>query len=251
MEIVQERLEREAGLDIVQTAPNVTYQVTTSGGEDLLIDSPAKLPDENKIDEIREPYVNLNIITPADYLGAVMSLCIDRYGEMKKQEYLSPERVMVTFDISLSEIIFDFYDKLKSMTRGYGTMDYEIKGFRAAPLVKLRILVGGNEVDALSAIVRRDAAERFGRRLIEKLRTEIPRHLFDVPLQAAVGARILARETIKALRKNVTAKCYGGDVTRKRKLLEKQKEGKRRMKSVGSVEIPQTAFFAALKIDRD
>ena len=251
MEIVQERLERESGLDIVQTAPNVTYEVTTKQGEDILIDSPAKLPEENHVEEIREPFVLLNVITPVEHLGAVMTLCVERHAEMKRQDFLSPERVMISFEISLAEIIFDFYDKLKSITRGYGTMDYEIRGYRAAPLVKMRILVGGEEVDALSAIVRRDAAQRFGRRLIEKLRSEIPRHLFDIPLQAAIGGRILARETIKALRKNVTAKCYGGDISRKRKLLEKQKEGKRRMKSVGSVEIPQTAFFAALKIDRD
>jgi GTP-binding protein LepA len=251
MEIAQERLERESGLDVVQTAPNVTYEVVDQQGEATRIDSPAKLPEENLFDEIREPFVTLNIITPVEHLGAVMALCIDRNAEMKKQEFLSPERVMISFEISLAEIIFDFYDKLKSISRGYGTMDYEIKGFRAAPLCKLRILVGGEEVDALSAIVRKDAAQRFGRRLIEKLRSEIPRHMFDVPLQAAVGGRVLARETIKALRKNVTAKCYGGDISRKRKLLEKQKAGKRRMKSVGSVEIPQTAFFAALSIARD
>jgi len=251
MEIVQERLERESGLDIVQTAPNVTYQVSTTSGEEMVIDSPAKLPEANHLDEIREPYVNLNVITPVEHLGSVMSLCVERHAEMTRQDFLSPERVMIAFDISLAEIIFDFYDKLKSITRGYGTMDYEIKGFRSAPLVKMRILIGGEEVDALSAIVRHDAAQRFGRRLIEKLRSEIPRHLFDIPLQCAVGGRILARETIKALRKNVTAKCYGGDISRKRKLLEKQKDGKRRMKSVGSVEIPQSAFFAALKIERD
>ncbi|MAG54876.1 MAG: elongation factor 4 [Planctomycetes bacterium] len=251
MEIVQERLEREAGLDIIRTAPNVTYEVLTTDGTIELIDSPAKLPDENLLVEIREPFVNLNVITPVEHLGAVMTLCVERTAEVKKQDFLSPERVMITFGIPLAEIIFDFYDKLKSLTRGYGTMDYEILGFRAAPLVRMRILVGGMEVDALSAIVRRNTVERFGRRLIEKLRSEIPRHMFDVPLQAAIGGRVLARETIKALRKNVTAKCYGGDISRKRKLLEKQKAGKRRMKSVGSVEIPQKAFFAALRVERD
>ncbi len=251
MEIAQERLERESGLDVVQTAPNVTYEVTTKGGETHLIDSPAKLPDENLIEEIREPFVQLNVIAPVEHLGAVMTLCVERNGETKKQDFLSPERVMISFEIPLAEIIFDFYDKLKSISRGYGTMDYDIRGYRTAPLCRLRILVGGEEVDALSAIVRKDAAQRFGRRLIEKLRSEIPRHMFDVPLQAAIGGRVIARETIKALRKNVTAKCYGGDISRKRKLLEKQKEGKRRMKSVGSVEIPQDAFFAALKVDRD
>ena len=251
MEIVQERLERESGLHIVQTAPNVTYEVALRGGKELTIDSPAKLPDEGMIEEIREPMVRLSIITPVENLGSVMSLCVDRHAEYQRTEYLSPERVMLTFEIALSVIIFDFYDKLKSITRGYGTMDYEILGFKAAPLVKLRIMVAGNEVDALSAIIHNDEAQRFGRRLIEKLRNEIPRHLFEVALQAAIGGRVIARENIKALRKDVTAKCYGGDISRKRKLLEKQKEGKRRMKSVGNVEIPQGAFFAALKIERD
>ncbi|MSR74500.1 MAG: elongation factor 4 [Planctomycetes bacterium] len=251
MEIVQERLERESGIDIVQTAPNVSYEVLLRSGEVKLIDSPAKLPDEGVIDEIREPMVRLSIITPTEHLGQVMSLCVDRHAEYKRTEYLSPERVMLTFEIALSTIIFDFYDKLKSITRGYGTMDYEILGYKAAPLVKLRILVAGTEVDALSAIIHSDEAERFGRRLIEKLRGEIPRHLFEVALQAAIGARVIARENIKAMRKDVTAKCYGGDISRKRKLLEKQKAGKRRMRSVGNVEIPQGAFFAALKIDRD
>jgi GTP-binding protein LepA len=251
MEICQERLEREFNLELVQTAPNVTYEVTNTKGEELRIDSPAKLPDEGLIEEIREPVVSLSIIIPASHMGSVMSLCVDRNGEFKKTEYLSPERVLLLFELPLAEIIFDFYDKLKSITRGYGTMDYEIIGYRAAELVKLRILVNGAEVDALSTIVSRSVSQRFGRKLIEKLRSEIPRHMFEIPLQAAVGARIIARETITAMRKNVTAKCYGGDITRKRKLLEKQKEGKKRMKSVGSVEIPQKAFFAALRIERD
>ncbi len=251
MEIVQERLEREAHLDLIQTAPNVNYEVVTTAGETLHIDSPAKLPPENELAEIREPTVKLNIITPAEYLGAVMTLCVERHADYQRTEYLSPERVMLTFEIALSAIIFDFYDKLKSLTRGYGTMDYEITSFRTSPLVKLRILVGGSEVDALSTIIRREDADRFGRKLLEKLRNEIPRHMFEVALQAAIGGRVIARENIKAMRKNVTAKCYGGDISRKRKLLEKQKEGKRRMKSVGSVEIPQKAFFAALSIERE
>jgi GTP-binding protein LepA len=251
MEIVQERLERDSGLDTVQTAPNVTYEVLMRGGEVLTIDSPAKLPDEGAIEEIREPVVRLNIITPTDFLGAVMQLCVDRHAEYQRTEYLSPERVMLTFEISLAAIIFDFYDCLKSLTRGYGTMDYEILGYKAAPLVRLRILVAGSEVDALSSIIHRDEAQRFGRKLIERLRTEIPRHMFEVALQAAIGGRVIARENIKAMRKDVTAKCYGGDISRKRKLLEKQKEGKRRMKAVGNVEIPQSAFFAALKITRE
>ena len=251
MEIVQERLERESDIELVQTAPNVTYEVITTDGALHMIDSPAKLPPEGNMSEIREPMVQLSVIVPAEHLGSVMTLCVERHGEYKKTEYLSTERVLIVFHMPLSEIIFDFYDKLKSMTRGYGTMDYEILGFQASDLVKLRILVNGTEVDALSAIVRRDVSQRFGRRLIEKLRSEIPRHMFEIPLQAAVGARVIARENIRALRKNVTAKCYGGDITRKRKLLEKQKEGKRRMKSVGSVEIPQKAFFAALRVERD
>jgi GTP-binding protein LepA len=251
MEIVQERLEREFQLELVQTAPNVTYEVRTTSREELRIDSPAKLPEEGLIDEIREPVVSLSIIIPTSHLGAIMGLCVDRHGTYKKTEYLSPERVLLIFELPLAEIIFDFYDKLKSLTRGYGTMDYEIIGYRAADLVKLRILVNGAEVDALSTIVRRTVSQRFGRKLIEKLRSEIPRHMFEIPLQAAIGARIIARETITAMRKNVTAKCYGGDISRKRKLLEKQKEGKKRMKSVGSVEIPQKAFFAALRIERD
>jgi GTP-binding protein LepA len=251
MDIVQERLERESNLNLVQTAPNVTYQAIDATGTIALIDNPARLPPEGDIVEMREPVVTLNVITPSSSLGAVMQLCVERHGEYKKTEYLSPERVLLAFEIPLAQIIFDFYDKLKSITRGYGTMNYHLIGYRAADLVKLRILVGGSEVDALSSIIRRDEAERFGRKLLVRLRKEIPRHMFEVPLQAAIGGRIIARETIKAFRKNVTAKCYGGDITRKRKLLEKQKEGKRRMKSVGNVEIPQSAFFAALKIDTE
>jgi GTP-binding protein LepA len=251
MEIVQERLERESNLNLVQTAPNVTYQAVMPGGKIIVIDNPARLPPEGDILEMREPVVTLNVITPTSTLGGVMQLCVDRHGEYKKTEYLSPERVLLSFEIPLAQIIFDFYDKLKSLTRGYGTMNYHWIGYRAAELVKLRILVGGSEVDALSSIIHRDEAERFGRKLLVRLRKEIPRHMFEVPLQAAIGGRIIARETIKAFRKNVTAKCYGGDITRKRKLLEKQKEGKRRMKSVGNVEIPQSAFFAALKIDTE
>jgi GTP-binding protein LepA len=251
MEIVQERLERESNLNLVQTAPNVTYQAVTHGEHVTVIDNPAKLPPEGEIIEMREPVVTLNVITPTTSLGGVMQLCVDRHGVYKKTEYLSPERVLLSFEVPLAQIIFDFYDKLKSITRGYGTMNYHWIGYRAADLVKLRILVGGSEVDALSSIIHRDEAERFGRKLLIRLRKEIPRHMFEVPLQAAIGGRIIARETIKAFRKNVTAKCYGGDITRKRKLLEKQKEGKRRMKSVGNVEIPQAAFFAALKIDTE
>jgi GTP-binding protein LepA len=251
MEIVQERLERESNLNLVQTAPNVTYEAVDLAGRVTVIDNPAKLPPEGDIAEMREPIVVLNVITPATSIGTVMQLCVDRHGTYKKTEYLSPERVLLSFEMPLSQIIFDFYDKLKSSTRGYGTMNYHLIGYRAADLVKLRILVGGAEVDALCTIIHRESAEHYGRRLLVKLREEIPRHMFEVPLQAAIGGKIIARETIKAFRKNVTAKCYGGDISRKRKLLEKQKEGKRRMKSVGNVEIPQSAFLAALKIDSE
>jgi GTP-binding protein LepA len=251
MEIVQERLERESGLSLVQTAPNVTFEVLDRAGKTTKINNPAELPPEGDIEEIREPVVSLNILVPATCIGPVMQICIERHGEFKKTDWLSPERVLLSFEMPLAQIIFDFYDKLKSSTKGYGTMNYQILGYRAADLVKLRILVNAGEVDALSSIIRRSDAESFGRRLLMKLREEIPRHMFEVPLQAAIGGRIIARETIKAFRKNVTAKCYGGDISRKRKLLEKQKEGKRRMKSVGNVEIPQSAFFAALKLDQD
>jgi GTP-binding protein LepA len=251
MEIVQERLERESGLSLVQTAPNVTYEVVVRGGKVITIDNPAEMPNEGEIEEMREPVVKVDIIIPAENVGIVMQLCVERYGEYKKTEYLSPERVLLSFEMPLAQIIFDFYDKLKSATKGYGTMNYQILGYRPAELVKLRILVSGDEVDALSTIVRREEAERFGRKLLIKLREEIPRHLFEVALQAAIGGKIVARENIAALRKDVTSKCYGGDITRKRKLLEKQKEGKKRMKAVGNVEIPQSAFFAALKIEKD
>ncbi len=251
MEIVQERLERESGLSLVQTAPNVTFEVVDRAGRVVQINNPAELPPESDIEEIREPMVSLNVLVPATCIGSVMTICIERHGEFKKTEWLSPERVLLTFEMPLAQIIFDFYDKLKSSTKGYGTMNYQILGYRAADLVKLRILVNAGEIDALSSIIRRSDADAFGRRLLAKLREEIPRHMFEVPLQAAIGGRIIARETIKAFRKNVTAKCYGGDISRKRKLLEKQKDGKRRMKSVGNVEIPQAAFFAALRLDQD
>jgi len=251
MEIVQERLEREHGIEVVQTAPTVPYQVLTSKGEVVEVDSAGDLPDPNFIDEIREPIVRVDLIVPSDGIGAVMQLCEDRRGVYKETEYLSSDRVIVTYELPLAEIIYDFYDKLKSATRGYGTMDYEMIGFHANDLVKLDILVNNQKVDALSVIVHRSKAEARGRRLIIRLRREISRHLFEIPLQAAIGTKVIARETIKALRKNVTAKCYGGDVTRKRKLLEKQKAGKKRMKMVGNVEIPQKAFMAVLEVADD
>ena len=246
MEIVQERLERESGLDVVQTAPTVPYEIALPDGETQVIHSPGELPDPNQYEEIREPVVTTHLLIPTESIGTIMKLCSERRGVFKHQEHLSPTRVMLTWDLPLSEIIFDFYDKLKSSTKGYGTMNYEEPRFEAANLVKVRILVSGVEADALSLICHRDSADRRGRAILRKLQKEIPRHQFEVALQAAVGGKIIARESIRALSKNVTAKCYGGDITRKRKLLEKQKEGKKRMKSIGRVEVPQKAFLAVL-----
>ncbi|HAU38171.1 MAG TPA: elongation factor 4 [Phycisphaerales bacterium] len=247
MEIVQERLEREHNIEVVQTAPTVPYQVLTTEGKVVEVDSAGELPEPNHVEEIREPFVRVDLIVPADSIGNVMKLAEERRATYKQTEYLSADRVILAYEFPLAEIIYDFYDKLKSATRGYGTMDYEMIGFRANDLVKVDILVNAQKVDALSVICHRIKAEARGRGMIVRLRREIPRHLFEVPLQAAIGSRVIARETIKALRKNVLAKCYGGDVTRKRKLLEKQKEGKRRMKMVGNVEIPQKAFLSVLE----
>ena len=246
MKIIQERLERESDVNVVQTAPTVTYEILLNDGQVIQIQSPSEMPDRSKVAEIREPFCRANVIMPAEYIGTMLSVSMERRGTHKKTEYLSQTRVMMTFEFPLGEIIYDFYDKLKSCTRGYGTVDYELSGFRGGDLVKLDILVNGVAVDALSVIVHRDKANARGRRLISRLKKEIDRHMFEIPLQAAIGAKIIARETIKAFRKNVTAKCYGGDVTRKRKLLEKQKEGKKRMKLVGNVAIPQEAFMVVL-----
>ena len=251
MEIVQERLEREHEVEVVQTAPTVPYEVLLTKGQAVEVDSAGDLPEPNYIEELREPFVTVDLIVPTDSIGNIMQLAEERRAVYKKTEYLSSDRVILSYEFPLAEIIYDFYDKLKSATRGYGTMDYEFIGFRANDLVKLDILVNNNKVDALSIIVHRDKAETRGRAIINKLRKEIPRHLFEVPLQAAIGSRVIARETIKAVGKNVTAKCYGGDVTRKRKLLEKQKEGKKRMKMIGNVEIPQKAFLAVLEVGED
>ena len=251
MEIVQERLEREFNIEVVQTAPTVPYKVLTSAGDVINVDSAGDLPDPNHIEEIREPIIKLDLIVPADYIGPVMQLADDRRGIYKQTDYLSSDRVILTYHCPLSEIIYDFYDKLKSATRGYGTMDFEILGYFPDDLVKVDILVNNTRVDALSFICHRTKADARGRGLIRKLRKEISRHLFEIPLQAAVGSKVIARETISAMRKNVTAKCYGGDVSRKRKLLEKQKAGKKRMKMVGNVEIPQKAFMAVLDPDDD
>ena len=249
MEIVQERLERESNVDIVQTAPTVTYEILTLDGNIKRVDNPEKLPPVETIKEFREPIVNAKILLPSENIGAIMQLADERRAKYISTEYLSKKRAILTYDIPLGEIIFDFYDKLKSMTRGYGTLDYEFKGYVPEKLVKLDILVAGERVDALSCIVPKQKAENKGRKLVMKLKKEIERHMFEVPIQAAIGSRVIARETIKAMSKNVTAKCYGGDVTRKRKLLEKQKEGKKRMKNVGRVEISQKAFLSVLSTE--
>jgi len=247
MEIVQERLEREHDIHVVQTAPTVPYQVLGKDGKVIEVDSAGELPEPNYIEEIREPYVRVDLIVPSEAIGNVMQLAEERRATYMKTEYLSADRVILEYEFPLAEIIYDFYDKLKSASRGYGTMDYEMIGYRADNLVKMDILVNNNKVEALSIICHHTQAQKRGRAVIQKLRQEIPRHMFEVPLQAAIGNKVIARETIKALRKNVTAKCYGGDVSRKRKLLEKQKEGKKRMKMVGNVEIPQKAFMSVLE----
>jgi GTP-binding protein LepA len=246
MEIIQQRLEGEADLDLVQTAPNVTYEILTTTGETLHIHNPQKVPESGQIEQFRQPIVKVNFVLPTESIGPVMQLCTDRRGVYVRTEYLSPTRAMLTFNLPLADVIYDMHDKLKSVTRGYGTMDYELIGYFEADLVRMDILVGSKRVDALSIICDRRDADRRGRAIVKKLRTEIDRHMFEIALQAAIGTRIIARETISAMRKNVTAKCYGGDITRKRKLWAKQKEGKKRMKSIGSVDIPQKAFLAVL-----
>ena len=246
MEIVQQRLEQESDIDLVQTAPNVTYELTLRNGETKVIHRPQEVPDSGDIEEFRQPIVKVNFVVPADYIGAVMKLCQDRRGVQKATEYLSPTRTMITYELPLAEVIYDLHDKLKSATRGYGTMDYEVIGYFPADLVRMDILVNGKKVDALSVICDRNDADRRGRAVCKKLKEEIDRHMFEVAVQAAIGARVIARETVRALRKNVTAKCYGGDISRKRKLWAKQREGKKRMKSIGSVDIPQKAFMAVL-----
>ena len=248
MEIAQERLEREFGINLIVTAPTVAYQVRTVSGELMTVDNPAHLPDENTIEAIEEPFILTSIHMPEEYLGAVMKLCEDRRGIQRDLRFLGEKRVILHYELPLAEIVFDFYDRLKSVSRGYASLDYEFLDFRAGPLVKLDIRINGEVVDALSIIVHRDKSYERGRALCEKMRELIPRQMFEVAIQAAIGAKIIARESVKALRKNVTAKCYGGDITRKRKLLEKQKEGKKRMKQVGRVEIPQEAFLALLKV---
>ncbi|MCI0702345.1 MAG: translation elongation factor 4 [Planctomycetia bacterium] len=248
-EIIQQRLERDCDLNLVQTAPNVTYEILKKNGEVLTVHGPQEVPDAGQIEEFREPIVRISFLIPAANIGALMQMCTDRRGTFVRTEYLSQQRVILVYEMPLAEVIYDLYDKLKSVTHGYGTMDYELLGFKAADLVKMDILVHGQKVDALSVIVHRSNAERRGRIILKKLREEIDRHLFEVSLQAAIGARIVARENIAAMRKNVTAKCYGGDITRKRKLWAKQAEGKKRMKQIGQVEVPQEAFLAVLESD--
>ena len=248
MEIIQERLEREFDLDLVTTLPNVEYQVTLTNDEELHLENPSKMPDRGHIAEVREPFVRIRTVSPADYIGAIQKLCHDRRGEYVNMKYLDPQRVEIVYSIPLAEIVLDFYDKLKSVSRGYASLDYEISGYEPSDLVKLDVLLNGDPVDALSVIVHRDRSYEFGQKVARRLKELIPRQLFDVAIQAAIGRDVIARTTVKALRKNVTAKCYGGDITRKRKLLERQKEGKRRMKQVGSVDIPQEAFLAVLQV---
>jgi GTP-binding protein LepA len=249
MEIVRERLEREFDLDLLVTAPNVAYNVQRRSGEWVEVHNPAEMPRE--IDEVQEPYVTAQVIVPKDFVGAVMELCTERRGRFDHMEYLSPERVLLAYELPLGEIVLDFYDQLKSRTRGYASFDYDLAGYRDGNLVRVDVLVANEQVDALSLIAHRDAAYERGKLLVEKLREEIPRQMFDVPIQAAIGSRVIARETVKAKRKDVLAKCYGGDITRKRKLLEKQKAGKKRMKQVAGVEVPQEAFLAVLNLDGD
>jgi GTP-binding protein LepA len=248
MEIVQERLEREYDLDLITTAPTVIYEVLDSSGEVIRIDNPASLPPVNKIEEIREPIILASILVPQDYLGNVITLCVEKRGVQKDMQYLGSQ-VSLNYELPMSEIVLDFFDRLKSVSRGYASFDYHFLRFQAAPLIKLDVLINGERVDALSLIVHRDAAQSRGRSLASKMKELIPRQMYDVAIQAAIGAQIIARTTVKALRKNVTAKCYGGDISRKRKLLEKQKAGKKRMKQFGKVEIPQAAFLAVLRVD--
>ncbi|MCM2677865.1 translation elongation factor 4 [Alkalicoccobacillus plakortidis] len=249
MEIIQERIEREFGITLITTAPSVIYTVSLTNGDSLQIDNPSNMPDAQKVDQVEEPYVRASVMVPNDYVGSVMELCQKKRGNFIDMQYLDANRVQIVYEIPLSEIVYDFFDQLKSNTKGYASFDYELIGYKASKLVKMDILLNGETVDALSVIVHRDSAYERGKIIVEKLKELIPRQQFEVPIQASIGQKIIARSTIKAMRKNVLAKCYGGDISRKRKLLEKQKEGKKRMKSVGNVEVPQEAFMAVLRMD--
>ena len=251
MDVVQERLEREYNLDLVTTAPSVVYKVHTVDGNVVLVENPSRLPDPAKIQEIEEPYFKVSIHVPGTYVGAVLKLREDRRGVQQGIQYASQDRVIITYELPLAEVLFDFHDRLKSSTRGYASMDYELLGYRPNKLVKLDLMINGDTVDALSVIVHRDRAYQLGRQLAEKLREIVPRQQYEVAIQAAIGSKIIARETVRAMRKDVTAKCYGGDISRKRKLLERQKEGKKRMKQVGRIEVPQDAFLAVLELGDD
>jgi GTP-binding protein LepA len=250
MEIVQERLEREFDMTVITTVPSVQFYAYTTKGEKLGVAAPSEMPDPSFLDYIEEPFIKAQIITKADYVGGIMSLCIDKRGVIKNQAYLTTDRVELIFEMPLSEVVFDFFDKLKTISRGYASLDYELIGFQESDMVKLDIMLNGEKVDALSAIVHRNKSQSWGRKLCEKLKELIPQQQFEIAIQAAIGAKIISRENVRALRKDVTAKCYGGDISRKRKLLEKQKKGKKRMRQVGSVEIPQEAFMAVLKLDQ-
>ncbi len=249
MEIVQERLEREYDMDLITSAPTVVYEVTTTDDTVISVDNPAKLPPVDKIDELREPIILANILVPPDHVGGVLQLCADKRGVQKKMLYLGTQ-VSLQYELPLAEVVLDFFDRLKSTSRGYASFDYDFSHFQVAPLVKLDVLINGDKVDALALIVHKDSAYDRGRQLVDKMQELIPRQMFEVAVQAAIGSHVIARATVKALRKNVLAKCYGGDISRKKKLLEKQKEGKKRMKNVGQVEIPQEAFLAVLKVGK-
>jgi GTP-binding protein LepA len=249
MEIVQERLEREFDMTVITTVPSVQFRATLTNGDMVIVHAPSDMPEPGTIAFIEEPFIRAQIITKSEYIGPILKLAMDKRGEIKNQVYLTADRVELTFEMPLAEIVFDFFDKLKTISRGYASLDYELIGYRQSHMVKLEIMLNGERVDALSAIVHRDKAYEWGKRLCEKLRSLIPRQMFEIAVQAAIGTKVIARETIRALRKNVLAKCYGGDITRKRKLLEKQKKGKKRMRNVGNVEIPQEAFMAVLKLD--
>jgi len=249
MEIIQERLDREFDMNVITTVPNVPYIVHTRKGEVLEVHNPSGLPEITVIDWIDEPYIHAQIITKSEFIGQIMTLCLNKRGELLKQDYLTADRVELSYNMPLAEIVFDFYDKLKSISKGYASFDYAPTGFKPAKLIKLDILLNGESVDALSTLIHFDNAQALGRRMCEKLKELIPRQQFDIAIQAAIGSKIISRETVKAVRKDVTAKCYGGDISRKRKLLEKQKKGKKRMKQVGNVEVPQKAFMAVLKLD--